>query len=220
MRLEAIRDEIHQLAVSEPSGRFRRWGLSWGVLDVGLRADQAALTRELLESYGDAIRLSVGSKPFPADRALSHLERRIEERRAQAPVEPEVVEFEGLEGTVLELTDRSVVSGRDGSGRVSLRNLGLEVIRFGTGRPLVGSIINPMTAEVVGGYDGGIAGTGRGIDLQPGESDELDLIFGTAAASTAFGYAVTPGRYLVRTVVPIEEPGAARRIIQVPARRG
>ena len=48
-----------------------------------------------------------------------------------------------------------------------------------------------------------VAGTGLGIRLDPGEEMQIGVLFCTASARPELGYALPPGRYLVRTAVPI-----------------
>ena len=76
--------------------------------------------------------LSLATKPYSPDRLLSEQERSLQARLSER-VEPEIVEIPGLD-LMLEIADPTVVSGATGSGRVVLRNVGPEVIRFGSDR--------------------------------------------------------------------------------------
>jgi hypothetical protein len=99
-------------------------------------------------------------------------------------------------------TSRSV--GDDGRGRLVLRNSGSE--RTGPlhcGQPLVGSLLN-SSLERVGGYSGAIAGTGRTIDLAPGESASIRIIFGTASTRADLGYVVPPGQYWLKVQMRLQ----------------
>ena len=62
---------------------------------------------------------------------------------------------------------------------------------------MVGSLLN-SSLEIVGGYSGAIAGTGRTIDLAPRESASIRVIFGTASTREDLGYVLPPGRYWLR----------------------
>ena len=68
---------------------------------------------------------------------------------------------------------------------------------LGFGQPLVGSLLN-ASQEAVGGFSGWIAGTGRNVDLAPGESASIGVIFGTASIREELGYALPPGRYWLK----------------------
>jgi hypothetical protein len=53
-------------------------------------------------------------------------------------------------------------------GRLVLRNNGQEKIGpFGSDQPLAGSLLN-ASHDAVGGYSGGIAGTGLTVGIEPG----------------------------------------------------
>jgi hypothetical protein len=157
------------------------------VISVRLRADQEHVASELASRYGGAVQLQVGYFAFP------------ERRRPRPPAGPALEEqaFEGLEMSV-EVDQEVLEAGDDGRGRLVLRNSSPE--RTGPldcGQPLVGSLLN-SSLETVGGYSGAVAGTGRVIDLAPGESASVRFIFGTASTREDLGYALPPGRYWLR----------------------
>ncbi|MGD0608713.1 MAG: hypothetical protein ABSA53_34650 [Streptosporangiaceae bacterium] len=157
-----------------------------GVIRVVLRADQEDLAGELAASYGSAVELRVGGFSFP-DRRCSH---------PRAPARPGLEEqtFEGLEISV-EADQKILEVGHDGHGRLVLRNSSPGRIGpLGSGQPLVGSLLN-VSLEAVGGYGGWIAGTGLIIDLAPGRSASIPVIYGTASTREDLGYVVPPGRY-------------------------
>jgi hypothetical protein len=163
-------------------------GIGKAVICVGLRADQEHVASELASRYGSAVELRVGFFAFP--------ERRRSRPRPPARPAPSPGEqtFEGLEMSV-EVDQRVLEAGDDGRGRLILRNSGRERIGpLGSGQPLVGSLLN-SSHEAVGGYSGAVAGTGRFIDLSPGGSASLLVIFGTASTREDLGYVVPPGRY-------------------------
>ena len=118
---------------------------------------------------------------------------------------PEEVTFEGLEVSVE--TDQKVLEvGDDGRGRFVLRNSGPERIGpLDSGQPLVGTLLD-ASHEAVGGYTGWIAGTGLTIDLAPGRSASIPVIYGTASTREDLGYVVPPGRYWLQVQMPFR-PG-------------
>jgi hypothetical protein len=159
------------------------------VIRVALRADQEVLAGELAARYGSAVELRVGAFGFP-DRGRSH---------PQPAVRPALEEwtFDGLE-TSVEVDQAVLAVGDDGHGRLVLRNGSSERIGpLGSGQPLSGSLLN-ASFEVIGGYSGWIAGTGLIIDLAPGRSASIPVIYGTASAREDLGYAVPPGTYWLK----------------------
>jgi hypothetical protein len=194
--LRRVREEIERTLRQRQAQTGRRILASIGegkavIISVGLRADQEHVASELASRYGSAVELRVGFFDFP--------ERRRSRPRAPATPAPSPGEqdFEGLEMSV-EVDQRVLEAGDDGHGRLVLRNSSQERIGpLGTGPPLVGSLLN-SSLETVGGYSGAVAGTGRFIDLAPGASASLPVIFGTASTREDLGYVVPPGRYWLR----------------------
>jgi hypothetical protein len=173
-----------------------------GVIHVALRADQEELAGELASRYGSAVELRVGVFSFP-DRRRSH---------PRPPAWPALEEqaFEGLELGV-EVDQQVLEAGDDGHGRLVLRNSTSERIGpLGCGQPLVGSLLN-ASLETVGGFSGFIAGTGLTVDLAPGRSASIPVIYGTASTREDLGYAVPPGRYWLKVQMRFRHgPGGAR----------
>jgi hypothetical protein len=156
------------------------------VISVHLRADQEHVASELASRYGSAVELRVGFFAFP--------DRRRSRPWRSAGAELEEQAFGGLEMSV-EVDQEVLQAGDDGHARLVLRNSSPEPIGpLSTGQPLVGSMLN-SSLETVGGYSGWVAGTGRTIDLAPGGTASLGVIFGTASTREDLGYVVPPGRY-------------------------
>jgi hypothetical protein len=191
--LRRVREEIERTLRQRQVQTGRRIlasvAVGKAVVSVCLRADQEHVASELASRYGSAIELRVGYFAFP--------ERR--RRRPRQPAGPALEEqaFEGLEMSV-EVDQEVLEAGDDGRGRLVLRNSSPERIGpLHCGQPLVGSLLN-SSHETVGGYSGWIAGTGRVIDLAPGESASVRVIFGTASTRKDLGYVLPPGRYWLR----------------------
>jgi hypothetical protein len=201
--LRRVREEIERTLEQRAaqSGRRILTSIGYGkaVIHVDLRADQEKLAGELAARYGGAVRLRVGSLSF-SDRRRSRL------RPAGPPLEEEA--FAGLEISV-EVDQKVLQSGDDGQGRLVLRNSSAEKIGpLDTGQPLEGDLLN-SSLETVGGFSGWIAGTGRVIDLAPGESASIRVIFGTASTRGDLGYVLPPGRYWLRIQMRLHHgPGA------------
>jgi hypothetical protein len=194
--LRGVRQEIERTLLQQAAETGRQVLTSIGegkaVIRVALRADQENLASELAARYGNAVELRVGAFTWP-DR------RRSRSRTPGRPALEELEEqtFEGLEVNV-EVDQTVLEVGDDGHGRLVLRNSGPERIGpLASGQPLVGSLLN-ASHEAVGGYGGWIAGTGRTVDLAPGGSASIPVIFGTASTREDLGYAVPPGTYWLK----------------------
>ena len=204
--LRRVREEIERTLRQRQAQTGRPILASVGegkaVISVGLRADQEHVASELASRYGSAVELQVGYFAFP--------ERRRSRPRPPAGPAPEEQAFEGLEMSV-EVDQTVLEAGDDGHGRLILRNSSPERIGpLASGQPLVGSLLN-SSLETVGGYSGAIAGTGRVIDLAPGASASLPVIFGTASTREDLGYVLPPGRYWLRVQMRLHHgPGAPR----------
>jgi hypothetical protein len=193
--LRRVREEIEGTLRQRQTQTGRQILTSVGngkaVVSVALRADQEHVARELASRYGSAVELQVGFFSFP-DRRRS---RRPRQPHAGPALDEQTIE--GLEMSV-EVDQNVLEAGEDGRGRLVLRNSSPERIGpLGSGQPLVGSLLN-SSLEIVGGYSGAIAGTGRTIDLAPGASASLWFIFGTASTREDLGYVVPPGRYWLK----------------------
>jgi hypothetical protein len=191
--LRRVREEIgrtlEQRAAETGRPILPSIGEGKGVISVALRADQENLAGELAARYGSAVELRVGAFSFPG-RRRSH---------PQPPVRPAPEEqiFEGLEMSV-EVGQRVLEAGDDGHGRLVLRNSGPERIGpLGSGQPLAGSLLH-ASLETVGRYSGWIAGTGLALDLAPGRSASIPVIYGTASTREDLGYALPPGTYWLK----------------------
>jgi hypothetical protein len=166
-----------------------------GAIHVVLRADQENLASELAARYGIAVELRVGGFSFP-DRFFTDRFPDRPRGHPRPPARPPLEEstFDGLDVSV-EADQIVLEVGDDGHGRLVLHNTGSERIGpLGSGRPLVGSLLN-AALESVGGYGGWIAGTGLIIDLEPGRSVSIPVIYGTASTREDLGYTVPPGTY-------------------------
>ena len=191
--LRRVREEIER-TLEQRATQAGRWiltsiGEGKGVIRVALRADQENLASKLAARYGSAIELRVGAFSFP-DRRRSH---------PQPSAGPALEEqtFEGLEMSI-EAGQKALEAGDDGHGRLVLRNSSSERIGpIGSGQPLVGSLLN-ASLETVGGYSGWIAGTGLIVDLAPGRSASIPVIYGTASTREDLGYSVPPGTYWLK----------------------
>jgi hypothetical protein len=210
--LRQVRQEIERTLRQQAAETGRPILTSIGqgkaVIRVALQADQENLASELRARYGSAVELLVGAFSFP-DR------RRIRPRPPGRPA-PEERTFEGLELNV-EVDQAVLEVGDDGHGRLVLRNNGPERIGpLDCGQPLVGSLLD-ASREAVGGFSGWIAGTGLTVDLAPGRSASIKVIFGTASTREELGYALPPGRYWLKVQMRFQQgPGEPTHALTAP----
>jgi hypothetical protein len=210
--LRRVRQEIErtlqQQAAETGQPILTSIGLGKAVILVDLRADQEDLAGELAARYGSAVELRVGAFSFP--------DRRRRQPRPPGRPAPQEQAFNGLEMNV-EVDQTVLEIGDDGHGRLVLRNNGPERIGpLGCGQPLVGSLLN-ASHEAVGGFTGWIAGTGLTVDLEPGRSASIKVIFGTASTREELGYALPPGRYWLKVQMPFRPgPGGPTHALTAP----
>lgn len=210
--LRQVRQEIERTLQQQEAETGRPILTSIGqgkaVIRVDLQADQENLASELAARYGSAVELWVGAFSFPDRRRSSP---RLPDRPA-----PEEQAFEGLEMS-LEVDQTVLEVGDDGHGRLVLRNNGTERIGpLDCGQPLVGSLLN-ASHEAVGGFTGWIAGTGLTVNLAPGRSASIKVIFGTASTRQELGYALPPGRYWLKVQIRFRHgPGEPAHALTAP----
>jgi hypothetical protein len=189
-------------------------GQGKAVIHVTLQADQENVAGELAARYGSAVELRVGAFGFPGRRPARP--RPPGRQAPEEPEEPEEKAFDGLEMSV-EVDQTVVEVGDDGHGRLVLRNHGRErIVPLGLGQPLVGSLLN-ANQEAVGGFCGWIAGTGLNVDLAPGGSASIRVIFGTASTREELGYALPPGTYWLKVQIRFRHgPGQLAYALTAP----
>lgn len=167
---------------------------------VGLRADAEDVAGELTERYGDLVTITVGLLHYP-DR------QQQEGVSCAVMIPPPPSQPTTLAAAMLPI-EAPVRSGADFEAVVRVTNTGEVTVTFESGQPLIGFVFRPGDETPVGMYAGGIAGTGVGGELAPGEFIDIEVLGGTASCDPAIGYRLPPGRYEVRTPVDqYEYPG-------------
>jgi hypothetical protein len=205
---QEIEDTLRRQAAETGRSVLTSIGLGKAVIHVALQADQENVAGELAARYGNAVELQVGAFGFPG--------RRRTRPRPPAGPAPEEQAFEGLEVSV-EVDQAVLEAGDDGRGRLVLRNNGTERIGpLPSGQPLVGSLLND-SHEAVGGFCGWIAGTGLTVDLAPGRSASIKVIFGSASTREELGYVLPPGRYWLKVQMHLRHgPGEPTHALTAP----
>jgi hypothetical protein len=189
--LQRIRNEIQSQMT--PGGPIEGIGESMGHVHVELRADGEPVAAELWARYGDALRLRVGTAPYPPSDSPT---------AALACDLGAIDEWPRGVSARLDLEDDVIASGKHGKGTVTIVNESDERFREELGQPEVGWVFEQDGTTPVGAFTGAIAGEGRSIDLAPGEQDSLTMVFGTAACDPSQGSALPPGIYEVRAELP------------------
>jgi hypothetical protein len=170
-------------------------GGATGVIDVALRANGEAMARQIVERYGDAVRVTVGLLSYP-DRT------RADGLTTCAPAVATLRVDTPLRGT-LALVTSIVSSGADFKTKVRVTNRGARDFDFQSGSPATALVFAPGGGEAIGTFTGGIGGVGAGQVLGPLETIDIDVVGGTASCDPALGYALPPGQYDVRAVVDV-----------------
>ena len=170
---------------------------------VMLVPGQERLAARLVERFGDAVRVQVGL----IDYSPRGCEEPVDTPRCPA-LTGDPPKTAGVRLTVLVDTPTIRVSDH-GKARLRVENIGTADFAIDSGIPIVGSLVEPGTTEVVATYCGVIAGVGGGVRLAPGESGTIDMVFGAARCAANGRSAAPPGRYGVRVVSSpkAESPG-------------
>ena len=215
-KLDLVASEIRSTLRQRQDETGRRvmasLGVGTGVVSVGLQADQEDLAKELLARYEDAIELEVGAFSYPMGRARAR-------PRPQPGPEPEIIEIDGLE-LRLRPERRVFEMGDHGRADLVVRNVGSHHLGpLYSGRPLLALLVDDAGRVVGGSAPALVAGTGLGIDLDPGAELSVDVLFGTASYREELGYLVPAGRYWLRTYLWLSEgdpPRSEQRAMSPP----
>jgi hypothetical protein len=201
-RLEEIRAEVHQLAMTGERGSFSQWGIGRGKVNITLRADQVRRAEELRSRYGDAVDLTVGYLHFPD----CTLPNRVGTFRnpQRAPLLPsDVLEVSVEDGL-------SVRSGDNLQNKLCLHNVGTQDVVVITNGQVTARIVDPETNETIGGCPGAQTMRAIGFRVSAAESLEIPLHVGTASPAPPLGYATPPGRWSLEVVLNLESRGKYR----------
>jgi hypothetical protein len=115
----------------------------------------------------------------------------------------------------LHLRSNNVKAGGAFSGTLTLRYEGPSSFEMDTGQPVEAVVVRRGTHRVVGVSSGGIAGTGYGLRLGPGQSYQVSVIGGTARCDGGIGSALPAGHYQAMAVA-MDENGQAPRYLTNP----
>ncbi|HEY0519974.1 MAG TPA: hypothetical protein VGC84_10825 [Ilumatobacteraceae bacterium] len=179
------------------------FGVGWQVVDVDLAPGQEARADAIIAKWGNAVRIRFGALPYVPLGCGSQPE----------PVDcPDVVGADpavaGIRLTVVPDAPTLNVSDT-GTGHVLVENIGTQRFQIDSGIPIVGVLVATGSNRVVGTFNGGIAGVGGGVDLAPGETGTIDMLFGAARCDGQPGSGLPPGSYGLRIRLTSEGPADA-----------
>jgi hypothetical protein len=197
--LEVIRQAIGPTAgsVHDP---IMSIGFGRDTLEIRLVPGRERLAAQLVKRYGDALRVQVGGVLYvPRGCGTRPAPYRCPDLEGSAPA------TRGL--TLRVVADTLTIKvGEPGRAHLEVHNIGTSRFAIDSGIPIVGSLVKPGTRHVVGTYAFAIAGTGGGVNLGPGETGSIDMVFGAARCDGAPGSGLAPGRYGLRVVLTPESP--------------
>jgi hypothetical protein len=210
--LASIRDELDEMRTNEPRS-ILGLGKGLGVVEVRLRADQEPLATQLHRRFDDAVGITLATVPYPSGRPPTAREREMQER-------PEEVSLAHLEATLVLMPD-ILRAGEDLRSWVVIRNRGVKTLEFESEQPLIGSLVGAEISRVRRGFVFSVAGTGVSGRLEPGEAMQIGVLLPEFRPQPDLLDRVPPGRYVVRTEVPIFDYPAGsevlrRRVLDVP----
>ena len=178
-------------------------GAGAGTIDVTLRADGESIAKQIHDTYGDLVTITVGMQPYPVGRAPA----------PDCSTLPGLIVSGPPFRATLRLENASVRSGQDFTGTATVTNTGDAAAEFESGEPMTAVIYRPGTDQVVGSFVGGIGGVGLGKTLAPGETIDVEVVGGTASCLRRLGYALPPGKYDVRAAIDqYERPAGGNTI--------
>jgi hypothetical protein len=203
--LEAIQDEVRQIATTTEQGSFASYGIVRGKLNIAVRASRLDLAQRLFNSYGDAVKLQVGHLSFPDPMKT---DPDMPRSGAPAPERPPLLPMEEIRVSLEEGLE--VRSGEHLRSTLHVNNDGPTEIVVMTNGAVTARIVDPQTKAVVGGYEFAQTAVGRPVRIPPQGSVDVPLLVGTASNNPLLGYCVPPGRWSIEVWLSLEDRGHFR----------
>jgi hypothetical protein len=163
-------------------------------VSIHLKPSGAAVAARLYEQFGDYLELQVGALPYPPGKD----ELRVPTPEAageRLAVDPAELRCE-LDGPL------SVLSGETIEHGLLLTNCSDRAVAVYTNGHVTARIVDPASAEVVGGFVGPQHLPLVRFTAEPGETVRVPLLVGTASFISRLGYAVPPGQW--HLVAPLD----------------
>jgi len=161
-----------------------------------LRPTGGAVAEELWTRYGDAIAITVGTKPFPPDRPPLRFDN-----RPRLPLPAGGPEHDGVRAEIV-LDEPSVRSGERANGRIVLHNSSDRHVTIHGGQ-MVGCVVRPGTTEVMGVGTGPVPLVGMTVSMIPGGQGHFPLWVGTASVLPGPDPCLPAGAYEAVAVVHV-----------------
>jgi hypothetical protein len=186
--LETIRADIEQTY----AGQFVGIGIGPGVVSIAFQSTALEAARAVVAKYGPAVQVSVGLFPFPAPPgALPNPCVKI--------LATHTIEDPGPLRARIEMPAQ--IAHGFFKANVRVVNTGPEAVGLTSGQPAIVTLYRPAEVQPIGGFAGGIGGTGLELILQPGGSTVIPAVGGTASCDLAVGYEIPDGQYVARAAV-------------------
>jgi hypothetical protein len=200
---EDLKAVLDRMAAMEPSP-LRGHGDLAGPPPFSIRLAPWAteMAQRLQESFGTQVDLVVGHLRYPQRQPA----RPLEDPAAPPEVDPGQLSV-ALDGPL------TIVSGHDGRHRLRVVNLTDRTVELSTNGAVTGSVVDPMTGDVVGSYAGFQTMPLVRFRIGPHQDTTVPLLVGTASRRPDLGYAVPPGEWAI--VVPLKLGDG--RIVASPA---
>jgi hypothetical protein len=167
------------------AGQFLSVGIGSSTVEVGLMAGREALAARIAQMFGPKVSITVGLTSYCGGTGRSPA-------CSAMPVGDPLPSGLTLR---LALKHAKIKTGDFGDATLTAHEDGPGTFQMDTGQPLVAQVVRPGTKKVVGTFDGGIAGTGYGPKIGPGQDETVPVVFGTTRCDGGLGSAMPPGRY-------------------------
>lgn len=187
-----LRAAVGQLLALDPSPLLGTRGQS-GISQVRLQAWAVDVAAELHRRFPD-LELVVGFLRYP--------QRVLEQHPGSTHVAPHIPELDPRIGIALDGPLR-VASGYDGHHRVVITNHISQLLSVWTNGQITAHVVDPATAETVGGSPMAQVALGRRFLANAGEDVVVPLLVGTASSDPRLGYSIPPGTWQLRAVVTV-----------------
>ena len=186
-------DQVQQATM----GQYISLGLGGSTVEVGLMAGREVLAAQIAMMFGPKVSITVGLTSYCGGPGRSPV-------CSSVPVGDPLPSGLNLK---LNVEERTIKTGDFGNATLVVSESGPGTFQMDTGQPLVAQLVRPGTRHVVGTYDAGVAGTGYGPRLEPGQVERIPIVFGTARCDGGVGSAVPAGRYDIVVYMHHETPG-------------
>ena len=163
-----------------------------GTVTVSVRAtsDGVQAAKDMHARWSRGVCLDVAGHPYPkgsrSDPSKCPEGHLPTDRNAD-------VKFELLPDTT------TVHRGDTGAGRVRITNRGTKTLTADTGSPIGAAVIAPGSNETLGTDSGPHADVGLNVHLDPGQTQEYPLRFGTVDCRPNSDFSLPAGKYILTT---------------------